>query len=138
MTDQMWDHEESLLSKKLIGKISNMKSFWNSVSDEDSVLQRKSKFATTEPFAGKEFLQENIRNKKERYANLLEKKSNQLKLDPKPQDPLKNIETKRKIKGEKGNTKEHLSFWEGVLEDKNKRNIDTSLTEKNYPGILLL
>ena len=44
MTDQLWDHEERLLSKKLIGKISNMKDFWNSVSDEDAIVQRKGKF----------------------------------------------------------------------------------------------
>ena len=75
-----------------------MKNFWNSVSDEDSVLQRKSKFATTEPFAGKEFLQENIRNKKERYANLLEKKSSLPKPDGRSHDPSKNDETKRKTK----------------------------------------
>ena len=66
MTDQLWENEETLLSRKLIGKISNMKNFWNSVSDEDSIIDKKQriKHATKDPFDGKEFLKENIKHKK--------------------------------------------------------------------------
>ena len=123
MTDQLWDHEERLLSKKLIGKISNMKDYWNSVSDEDAIIQRKGKFATTEPFAGKEFLQKNIQSKKDRYVSLLEEKNRTSKDD----------EIQRRLKWEKG-SKNPTSFWKEVVEDKNKRNADKTLEEKSYSG----
>ena len=126
MTDQLWDHEERLLSKKLIGKISNMKDFWNSVSDEDAIVQRKGKFKTTEPFAGKEFLQKNIQSKKDRYDSLLAKKSG----------PSKDAEIRRTLKWEKGSTNPK-SFWEGAVEDKNKRNSDKTMAEKEITGTLL-
>ena len=124
MTDQLWDHEERALSKKLIGKISNMKDYWNSVSDEDAIIQRKGKFATNEPFAGKEFLQKNIQTKKDRYINLLEKRNNTSKDD----------DARRKLKWEKG-SKNPTTFWKEAVEDKNKRNADKNLAEKSLPGV---
>ena len=100
-----------------------MKDFWNSVSDEDAIVQRKGKFITTEPFAGKEFLQKNIQSKKDRYDSLLAKKSG----------PSKDAEIRRTLKWEKGSTNPK-SFWEGAVEDKNKRNSDKTMAEKEITG----
>ena len=78
MTDQLWENEESLLSRKLIGRISNMKNFWSSVSDEDSIIDKKKKIknSTNDPFAGKEYLKENIKSKTKKYANLVQANNN--------------------------------------------------------------
>ena len=135
MTDQLWEKDDSLLPKRFIGKISNMKDFWSSVSDEDSINEKRNKFkfANRDPFAGKEYLQQNIKNKKEKYtSSLVEMKRNSLESKARSQDILKDTDTKRKIKCEKGNTKEQLSFWEGVLDEKTNEN--EQLTEKTFPG----
>ena len=138
MTDQLWENEETLLSRKLIGKISNMKNFWNSVSDEDSIIDKKQriKHATKDPFDGKEFLKENIKHKKQKYANLVDMKNNhdlEVKGTRSQNDILEDIEIKRKIKCERGNTKDQLSFWEGVLEERSDLENDKT-TERNFPG----
>ena len=134
MTDQLWENEEAGLSKKFIGKISNMKEFWSSVSDDDCLSREKNKetHINKGPFSKNEHLKENIQNKRERYINLVDAKNNGPESRCLSEDILDDNEIEQKRKCEKGNTKEHLTFWEGILEE--KRDDDAKAPDKEVLG----
>ena len=58
MTDQLWEGEDGPLSKKLIGRISNMKQFWNGVSDDESTFEKRrgGKIKSHHQFSGSDLL----------------------------------------------------------------------------------
>ena len=130
MTDQLWENEETVLSKKLIGKISNMKEFWTTVSDDDSIRKN----VTTAHDSGKslpekELLKKSTQNRTEKYVNFIEaKNSGEWYLE---HDILDSNDAEHKRKCEKGKTKAQLSFWEGILEEKYG---DSKEPVQYYPG----
>ena len=118
MTDQLWEGEDAPLSKKLIGRISNMKQFWNGVSDDDSAFEKRrgGKINSHYQFSGCDLLRDNLKTRRERFAAMVEAEYKCPIPKAHTPDMLEDIDVKRKLKCEKGNTKEQLSFWEGVLE----------------------
>ena len=119
MTDQLWEGEDGTLSKKLIGRISNMKQFWNGVSDDESAFEKRrgGKIQNRNQFSGSDLLHENLKKRRERFAAMAEAEYKCPIPKAYTPDMLEDIDVKRKLKCERGNTKEQLSFWEGVLED---------------------
>ena len=134
MTDKLLTKDQSLLSKKLIGKISNMKQFWNSVSDDDLLIEKmkRVKCKTMDPFSGMDHLTENLKSKKAKYANLVAAYNNVPESENSQKNILEDVAIKRKMKCEKGNTKEQLSFWEGILTERS--NEDESVGAKPVLG----
>ena len=118
MTDQLWEGEDAPLSKKLIGRISNMKQFWNGVSDHDSAFEKRrgGKINSHCQFSGCDLLRDNLKTRRERFAAMVEAEYKCPIPKAHTPDMLEDIDVKRKLKCEKGNTKEQLSFWQGVLE----------------------
>jgi len=118
MTDQLWEGEDGPLSKKLIGRISNMKQFWNGVSDDESTFEKRrgGKIQSHRQFSGSDLLHDNLKKRRERFAAMAEAEYKCPIPKAYTPDMLEDIDVKRKLKCERGNTKEQLSFWEGVLE----------------------
>ena len=119
MTDQLWEGEDGTLSKKLIGRISNMKQFWNGVSDDESAFEKRrgGKIQNRNQFSGSDLLHDNLKKRRERFAAMAEAEYKCPLSKAYTSDMLDDIDVKRKLKCETGNTKEQLSFWEGILED---------------------
>ena len=119
MTDQLWEGEDGPLSKKLIGRISNMKQFWNGVSDDESAFEKRrgGKIKSHHQFSVSDLLHDNLKTRRERFAAMAEAEYKRPIPKAYTPDMLEDIDVKRKLKCERGNTKEQLSFWEGVLED---------------------
>ena len=119
MTDQLWEGEDGTLSKKLIGRISNMKQFWNGVSDDESAFEKRrcGKIQNRNQFSGIDLLHDNLKKRRERFAAIAEAEYKCPSSSAYSPDMLDDIDVKRKLKCETGNTKEQLSFWEGILED---------------------
>ena len=119
MTDQLWEGEDGTLSKKLIGRISNMKQFWNGVSDDGSGFEKRrgGKIQNRDRFSECHLSHDNLKKRRERFAAMAEAEYKCPIPKAYTPDMLEDIDVKRKLKCEKGNAKEQLSFWEGVLEE---------------------
>ena len=117
MADQLREDKKSVLTKILNGNITNMKQFWNAVSDDDSKIKSKNRktFDTRgDPFSREQCLSQNITNKMERYINLTEAKNNGQDSKSLSEDIVNDTNLKYQQGWEKGNTKEQSSFWEGI------------------------